>query len=107
MRSGNAYDENEMIVRPKSYIQKRIVVRLLGVEQADDLERVVRTALRSIEAAEIQASKDESNRHIVDAIHQMAFAIEKLIAKMEEFERRCPGFFNNGSSQGKAIKPPS
>jgi len=77
------------------------------MEQADDLERVLRTALRAIEAAEIHPSNDESYQHMADAIHQLAFAIEKLVAKMEEFERKCPGFFENGGSLLKAIKPPS
>lgn len=77
------------------------------MEQADDVKRAVRTALRSIEAAEIEASKDESTQHMVNAVHQMAFAIEKLIAKMEEFEHRCPGFFETGDARVKGIEPPS
>ena len=48
------------------------------MEQADDVKRAVRTALRSIEAAEADPPKDESSQHMAAALQQLAFAVGRL-----------------------------
>ena len=46
----------------------------------DELKRAVRTAMRSLEAAKIAAaSGDTADWHIADALHQLAFVLERLL----------------------------
>jgi hypothetical protein len=45
-------------------------------EKSEDLKRVVRTAVRSIEVAR---SQPHSDRHLVAAVQHLAFAVDKLI----------------------------
>jgi hypothetical protein len=44
-------------------------------QEPEDLKRVVRTAIRSIEAARGEPRTD----HLVAAVQQLAFAVDKLI----------------------------
>jgi hypothetical protein len=46
----------------------------------DELKRAVRTAMRSLEEAKMAAaSGDTPDRHIADAVHQLAFVLERLL----------------------------
>jgi len=58
------------------------------MEDESDTKRAVRTALRSLEAMAVEPPSEESCQHMAAAVQQLAFAIEKLIAKVEELERR-------------------
>jgi len=48
------------------------------MEDVEELKRSLRTAKRSIEAAQI-SSPVESSEHIAAAIQQLTFAVDKLI----------------------------
>jgi hypothetical protein len=58
------------------------------VQDDSDTKRAVRTALRSIEAMAVEPPSEESCQHMAAAVQQVAFAIEKLIAKVEKLESR-------------------
>ena len=60
----------------------------VGMADDSDTKRAVRTALRSLEAMASQPPSEESCQLMAAAVQQLAFAIEKLIAKVEELERR-------------------
>ena len=58
------------------------------MQDDSDTKRAVRTALRSLEAMASEPPSEESCRLMAAAVQQLAFAIEKLIAKVEELERK-------------------
>lgn len=48
------------------------------MEQANDVKRAVRAALRSLEAAQSDPPPEERSKYIEAAIQQLVFAVEKL-----------------------------
>jgi hypothetical protein len=52
------------------------------MEQANDVKRAVRTALRSIEVVGGDPPNEESSRHMAAAIQQLTFAVDKLVDLM-------------------------
>jgi len=45
----------------------------------NELKRALRTAMRSLEAAKVAVSLGDANKHIGDAVHQLAFVLERLV----------------------------
>jgi hypothetical protein len=47
----------------------------------EEVKRAIRTAKRSLEAANIDGLADEADRHIAEAVQQLTFALERLLEK--------------------------
>ena len=48
-------------------------------QSQDELKRALRTAMPSLEATKLTVSPGDANRHIADAVHQLAFVLERLV----------------------------
>ena len=51
----------------------------------DELKRALRTAKRSVEAAEVvSVSLEEANKLLIGAVHQLVFLVEQLVEERAE-----------------------
>jgi hypothetical protein len=51
------------------------------MEHEEELQRALRAAKRSLEAANIDGLADESQKHIAEAVRQLTYVLERLIKK--------------------------
>jgi hypothetical protein len=60
------------------------------MEQSEEVKRAVRTAMRSIEAAQVEPPTEEPCQHMAAASQQLAFAVDKLADSMLNSPHECP-----------------
>ena len=73
---------------PRDYVHKfGLDCKRLVMDDCDsDLDRAIRTALRSLEAAQGDISADLAIQHIVGTIQQLVFVVNRLKEEMAKLK---------------------